>query len=881
MNPHKLLMTGMLWLVSLGLFAQTKISGKVVDHLTGEALIGANVYLEGTTEGTSTNLDGSYSFTTNLKGKQNLVIQFVGFNPVSQEIDVNGESVKVPTLRAEASSIGLQQVNVIANIAVDRMTPVAVTSISQEVIESRVSNQEFPEVMKSAPSVYTTRTGGGFGDGRINVRGFDQRNVAVMINGIPVNDMENGWVYWSNWAGLSDVTSTIQLQRGLGASRLAINSVGGTINIITKTTDAKKGGAYSYTIGNNGYMKHSLALSTGRLKGGWALSFQGTRTTGYTYVDASYIDAWSYFGSIAKEINEKHMLVLTAIGAPQQHGQRTTMEKLSTYDKYGQFYNSDYGYLNGQTYNLRNNFYHKPQFALNHYWSITSKTTLSTSAYYSVGRGGGSGDKGTIGGKGPWGYRDANGLMRFDDIQSWNTGTNDIAGFPAQGNIKNSYGYVVTDKNGIIQRASMNDHNWFGLLSTLNHEINKNLKVLAGVDLRKYKGVHYRTVTDLLGADSYLNPSNINRQVTAIDVNGDGVISKEERGELVGVNDKIQYYNDGLVQWGGLFGQVEYTNEKGLSAFLSGSASNTSYKRVDYFQYAADSNATDWFNFLGYNAKLGANYQINDHHNVFVNGGYYSRAPDFDAVFPTYNNQNNPNITNEKVIAMEVGYGLRTKFVQANINAYNTIWQDKSFYRTFYTSSTPYTASIAGLDAVHRGIEIDAAVNPIKALTIKASAGLGDWTWQNNVQAIITNDNNEVLDTINLYTKGLKVGNAAQTNLYLGATYKFEFGAYINLDMYYFDNFYADFNPTSRTNPSLEGVQAYKLPAYGLIDLGAGYDLDTKAGWTISFFGKMNNIANSLYVAEASDNPTATTLSQLNGYYGPGRTYTFGAKVKF
>ena len=36
-----------------------------------------------------------------------------------------------------------------------------------------------------------------------------------MINGVPQNDMENGWVYWSNWDGVGDGTSSIQVQRGL------------------------------------------------------------------------------------------------------------------------------------------------------------------------------------------------------------------------------------------------------------------------------------------------------------------------------------------------------------------------------------------------------------------------------------------------------------------------------------------------------------------------------------------------------------------------------------------------------------------------------------------------------------------------------------------
>ena len=52
----------------------------------------------------------------------------------------------------------------------------------------------------------------GFGDSKINVRGFEQNNIAVMINGVPVNDMETGWVYWSNWSGLADVTNKMQVQ---------------------------------------------------------------------------------------------------------------------------------------------------------------------------------------------------------------------------------------------------------------------------------------------------------------------------------------------------------------------------------------------------------------------------------------------------------------------------------------------------------------------------------------------------------------------------------------------------------------------------------------------------------------------------------------------
>ena len=87
----------------------------------------------------------------------------------------------------------------VADIAKDRKTPVAVSTIKETAIVEKLGNQEFPEVLSSTPSVYTTKSGGGFGDSKINIRGFGQENIAVMVNGMPVNDMENSKVYWSNW----------------------------------------------------------------------------------------------------------------------------------------------------------------------------------------------------------------------------------------------------------------------------------------------------------------------------------------------------------------------------------------------------------------------------------------------------------------------------------------------------------------------------------------------------------------------------------------------------------------------------------------------------------------------------------------------------------
>ena len=128
-------------------------------------------------------------------------------------------------------------------------------------MEFRLGSQDIPMALNTTPSVYATMQGGGAGDARINVRGFNQRNVAVMINGVPQNDMENGWVYWSNWDGVGDATSSLQMQRGLSAVNLAAPSIGGSMNIITDPAGMESGGKVKQEYGAGNFLKTSVNLS--------------------------------------------------------------------------------------------------------------------------------------------------------------------------------------------------------------------------------------------------------------------------------------------------------------------------------------------------------------------------------------------------------------------------------------------------------------------------------------------------------------------------------------------------------------------------------------------------------------------------------------------
>ncbi|MGB0892114.1 MAG: carboxypeptidase-like regulatory domain-containing protein, partial [Flavobacteriaceae bacterium] len=206
MRNFKNLLFVALFFVTATVLGQTKITGTVVDD-TNQPLPGASVVVKGTTNGTSTDFDGKFTLNA-ASNSGTIVVSFIGFS--SKEVAFSSKG-NVGTIQLAEDSSTLDEIVVTAtSFAIDRKTPVAVSTIKASDIELKLGSQEFPEILKSTPGVYATKSGGGFGDGRLNLRGFNSENVAVMINGVPVNDMENGRVYWSNWAGLSDVTSAMQ-----------------------------------------------------------------------------------------------------------------------------------------------------------------------------------------------------------------------------------------------------------------------------------------------------------------------------------------------------------------------------------------------------------------------------------------------------------------------------------------------------------------------------------------------------------------------------------------------------------------------------------------------------------------------------------------------
>lgn len=953
-------------------FAQQTVSGIVRDGGTGEALVGAIVLVNGKPSA-SCDFNGRYKLSL-ADGEYYITARFFGYTCDSVKVKVAGKPV---TLDFNCTSRTMKEVRIVADVAIDRKTPVAFSNINESLIREESGGRDMTMMLNSTPGAYATEQGGGAGDSRVSIRGVDQRNVGVMVDGVPMNDMENGAVYWSNWDGLTDATRTIQVQRGLGASRLAIPSVGGTINVLTRGIDEKKSFSVSTGFGSNGMQKLSFGFNSGEFGKGWGVTFSGSRRTGNGWVSQTWDDQWAYFFKIQKRL-DKHLISFSLNGAPQLHGQRYDRMPIAVLDydyahkiiakeykdssevyvndltnanmltggyttitqgERGRKYNPNWGIINypdGEQGNFNQdiNFYHKPLFNLSWFWTPNDKFSLSTVAYLSIGYGGGtnynsSPTRDTLTGQ----Y-----LM----TTAYNSNTTQIDAL-----------YSTTEhKSSRVLLASMNNHVWVGAVSTATWKPTAKTTLLFGLDARHYKGSHYRMLYDLIGGDYFINSSDAN-QPSGV---GNQMFAMKHKG------DTVSYFNDSYVDWGGAFAQAEYSGER-WSAFVTLTGSVTQYQRVDHFKKrdivlddgtvvpmivgynevyyfngtdgaVAQNNAvltnlggdtlvidnpsgpndtivgatayawssdhartaqTDKKTFPGFTIKTGANYNIDEHYNVFVNIGFMNMAPRFNTVFDN-NNKNYPVTKQQVVYATELGFGVRYPSFAANLNAYYTNWANKPPGSLSTTvAGDPYTYDLSGLNTILMGSELDLNWKPAKKIQLDGLISLGNWTYNSAGKAYLYDANYILADSIDYSAKGVHLGDAAQTQI--GGSVRWEpiEGFYLKPRYTYFARNYANFDPIVLA-PIYNGShvqvgdnrdkESWQMPSYGLLDIYAGYEFREMVSPTlhqqikVSFTFGITNVLDTIYISDAVNGATFDASTALV-YLGLGRRWNAGMRITF
>lgn len=856
-------------MLSASSFAQTKISGIIMDGEYNESLPGANVYIKGTQVGTTTDLDGKFELSTTEKSGT-IIVSFLGFESKSITFTATSNNVDLGQIQLTPDASQLTEVVLvgkgIVDLAADRKTPIAVSTITAAEIQAKATgNVEFVEAIKNTPSVYVSNQAGGFGDSQVFLRGFDQTNTAFLLNGQPINGMEDGRMYWSNWSGMSDIANVVQVQRGLGSSKLAISSVGGTINIVTKSTDKKEGGFARTMVGNDSYLKGTVNYNTGLSSKGWAFSILLDHWQAHRkFAEGTAGQGQNYMFAVGYKPNDKHAFNLLLTGAPQWHDQNFS-KPLEDYERFGDKYNSNSGFLNGERYSERRNYYHKPVANLNWDFNINDKTELSTVLYASWGRGGGTGplggaDKVT---------NEVTGSINFDQIQLNNIANNNAAGL---GTFGNSY----------IIRSSVNNHNWYGVLSNLNYEISETLSFNIGVDGRTYTGDHFRQITDFLGKTGYNDnfrtdrPSNyvINQSFEA-----------NPWAALFDFADEGQRYDrdySETINYVGGFGQLEF-QKGGFSAFVQGALSTQSYQREGRMTGAGDGlGKSDKVEKVGYNLKGGLGYSINENHTFFANAGFYSRQPFLDNIFANilYSNELvSPDVDNEEITGFEGGYRFKNEKIKLNIDVYWTKWANRFIStagpRFGDTQNQTSTYRYTDVTQFHRGAEFDLQYKATEFLRFKSFGSFGKWTYDDSTPYTLQNDETgEFLVTNgNADLTDVKVGNAPQTSVGFGVNVRPFKGFTFDLDYNVYSDLYEFVDAEDVADDARNGVkyEAVRLPSYDLMDASFSYKFNFgKNDFTLR--GNVYNLWNEQYISQ----------TDAFGYFlGLGRTYNFSVQYTF
>lgn len=231
--------------------AQTSITGKVTGD--GEDLPGVNIVLKGTTTGTMSELDGTYTIADVPDGDYTLVATFIGYKAFSKPISVKGVDLVVNILLTQ-DALALEDIVVTgvvnpksrieSSISITAMKPAKITESAP---------RSTAEIFRSIPGI-RAESSGGEGNANIAVRGVPissggSKYLQLQEDGLPV--LLYGDIAFATadmFTRFDNNVARIEAIRGGSASTLSSNSPGGIINIISKT-GAKEEGSISTTFG--------------------------------------------------------------------------------------------------------------------------------------------------------------------------------------------------------------------------------------------------------------------------------------------------------------------------------------------------------------------------------------------------------------------------------------------------------------------------------------------------------------------------------------------------------------------------------------------------------------------------------------------------------
>ena len=730
-----------------------------------------------------------------------------------------------------SDTISLQEIFVRGNFLSEKVTPLNLTTITPADIRLHSTAPNYVEMMQGTPGVFATASTGNYGDATLNIRGFKQENIAILLNGIPIQGLTSGSMYWNNWMGLADATYAIQIQKGMGGSMLADCAMGGMVNIITKRGADIPSAEFSLSTTSWGTNKGTLNLSSGDLPHGWSVNGAFTYVKGEGYVQCSEVETFSYMLNVSKVIDNNNTLVFTALGSPEEHDQRNTELSAQEVDKYGRDYSKNWGMLNGKSYSIGRNHYFKPYFTLQHLMS-GERLTMKNSLYLAIADGGGRSTYAAPGAASIINHRTANdNLIDFNAI---------VAENKANGASKN------------IMIDYLSGHTQAGAIVSGDYQVNETWKLGAGLQYQYYDTWSKMKVLDLLGGNAF------------------SLYGKDyQLGDLIGsAYGRTTHHASGYLQ-------ANYSSER-ISANIGATLFSGNYQRHDDIK----NEKSKWAHGIGSSIKAGVLYHLSESNSIYMNAGFNSRLPYASTYLASSDLKITNDIVNEKNIMGEIGWRPNWENGGLEISGYIASWRDKTLSVNIAnrTNEAKENYLVTGLDALHIGVELAAYQQINEWLSAKAYAMLASWKWKGNGDAHVYDKyTNEDLGGYTIYCNGLHVGDAPQTQLGAQFDVKLPHGFSIHAGWQFNARMYADFEPKNRTKAD-DDKDAYRLPSYNLIDASVNWEKSFSKGIRLNIFANGTNLADAKYIERGTDGANHD-LDSFRGYWGVARTLSCGMRV--
>ena len=727
--------------------------------------------------------------------------------------------------------------------------------------------QTVSSIVASKSDPFLSEVGYLFSPMRFRVRGYDNAYNSVYMNGLQLNDLELGRFSYGMIGGMNDATRNQEGVSSFDANNFGFTGVGGGSNINTRASQFAQGNKLALSGCNRNYTTRAMFThATGLSNKGWA--FAGT--IGYRWanegvIEGTFYNSFSYLLSLEKRFNKRHSLSLVTFGSPTERAQQSASTEEAYWLANSHYYNSNWGYQNGEKRNARvvNDF--EPTALLTWDWNISKSAKLSTTAgfKYSMYSSTALGWNGDAYDPRPDYYKNLPSAV-FDVYDPEKNNPDYLAENPflldqyndlvdywtsskANRQINWDRMYYVNaqnEQNGgetlYYQERRHNDQQVFAFNTTLNQSVGRKHKYALGLQLNTTKGMHYKTMADLLGGTKYVDYDKFA-------ANDYGRNSQEAQNDLrnpnrqIQVDDKFGYNYDIYVNKAKLWAQYQL-NSGWFGLNIGGYGEGTTIERDGKMQNGrAPENSygkSGQAQFLGGGGKLSLIFRPIANHRIVLSGGWDSQAPLARNSFVAPRMQNNfvDNLTLEDILSTEVSYLFRIGDLTGKIAGYYTKFMNQVEQTALYNDQEERFTYLTmnNIDKEHYGLEFALNYQVTSNFSVNFLGSVGEAKYTNNPYAQVNYEGMDAstIESLNVWknpvtgaamplrvvAKDTHVGSTPLTALSLGLDYNTN-GWFFGINLNYYDRVFVGYSQYRRlsnviANYTASGIDENGLPSF-------------------------------------------------------------------